>query len=80
MEKIGTQRWVLFFIWGFGSGNMGWQVEKLLLFIFVQVHAFVFWGWGGFQNNPPTTTTTPKPPSKHPSNENVFIIFLCFFY
>jgi hypothetical protein len=38
-------------------GNMGWQVEKLLLFIFGQVHAFDFFGWGIFQNNPPTTST-----------------------
>ena len=85
MEKIKDSEMGSFFILGWGEvggigGNMGWQVEKLLLFIFVQVHAFVFWGWGGFQNNPPDhvhkITTSKQAPLK---SENVFIIFLSVF-
>ena len=61
---------------GFLEGyNMGWQVEKLLLFIFAQVCGFVFLGWGDFQNNPPDhvhkTTTT----SKHPQKVKTFSFF-----
>jgi hypothetical protein len=59
MEKIKDSEMGSFFIWGGVNGevlmccNMGWQVEKLLLFIFAQVCGFIFWGWGDFQNNPP---------------------------
>jgi hypothetical protein len=43
MEKIRNSEMGSFFILGrgdFSGGNMGWQVEKLLLLIFGQVHAF----------------------------------------
>jgi hypothetical protein len=41
MEKIRNSEMGSFFILGREiGGNMGWQVEKLLLLIFGQVHAF----------------------------------------
>jgi hypothetical protein len=41
MEKIKDSEMGSFLFWGgVSGGNMGWQVEKLLLLIFGQVHAF----------------------------------------
>ena len=54
MEKIKDSEMGSFFVGEFLEGcNMGWQVEKLLLFIFGQELRSWFLGWGGFQNVPP---------------------------